>query len=313
MELASASVQIMNSESNRDVLLISPSLNRGKGGVENLMWRIRERSRHRFTVLTEDPPLESRDHSMKVTRLEGAVQVTRFFLSHRHRFDVVYVSTAQIAHLLLAPWLLGTTTLIHAHGRDIFFDPSSLKTRVRALLSRFLIGEASRIFAVSEWTKEQILEAWGGAIEENVVGIPNGVDADRFQGGNGASIRDKYGITEEEFLLCTVARLDPRKGHRFVLEALPDLPNCTYLIVGAGSHGDRLRDMIAEKGLSDRVVMTGFIPDEQLPDVYDACDLFVMPSEHLEDSNNVEGFGISFLEANAAGKAVVGTDRKSVV
>lgn len=291
----------------RHVLLISPSFSFGKGGVENLMRRIRSESRHKFTVLTEDEARQPGDRSMQITRLRGAMRVTKFFLNHLHQYDAVYVSTARISHLLLFPWLVETATIIHAHGSDVFFDPSSWKTRLRFFLSRFLMSRVSRIIAVSEWTREQLLEEYDDQLEERVTLVPNGVDVERFRNGNGEGIREQFGIAEEEFLLCTVARLDPRKGHRFVLEALPDLPNCTYLIVGTGPHEDRLRKMIEKKNLKKRVVMAGFVSDDELPDVYDACDLFIMPSEHLEESNNVEGFGISFLEANAAGKAVIGT------
>ncbi len=260
-----------------------------------------------FTVLTQDPAPEPQDRSMQVTRLRGALQVTRFYLEHRHRYDVVYVSSGRIAHLLLIPWLIGTSTIVHAHGSDILFNPTSVKTYTRAFLSRLLLRRATRVIAVSQWTKSQIIDKSSNDTGRNVTVVPNGVSVKRFQEGDGREIREQFGITEKDFLLCTVARLDPRKGHRLVLQALNDLPNCKYLIVGAGPYENQLWRKIEENGLEERVIMAGFVPDKKLPDVYDACDLFVMPSEHLEESNNVEGFGISFLEANAAGKAVVGT------
>ncbi|WP_308201854.1 glycosyltransferase family 4 protein [Salinibacter ruber] len=289
------------------ILLISPSFARGKGGIENLMWRVRKKSRHMFTVLTQDPAPEPQDRSMQVTRLRGALQVTKFYLEHRHRYDAVYVSSGRIAHLLLIPWLIGTSTIVHAHGSDILFNPTSVKTYIRALLSRFLLRRATRVIAVSQWTKSQIIDESSNDTERSVTVVPNGVSVGKFQRKGEKKVRNKLGIIDEDFLLCTVARLDPRKGHRLILRALPDLPNCKYLIVGSGPYENQLRKIVRENDLEERVIMTGFVPDKRLPDVYDACDLFVMPSEHLEESNNVEGFGISFLEANAAGKAVVGT------
>src|SRR5262249_11834011 len=56
--------------------------------------------------------------------------------------------------------------------------------------------------------------------------------------------------------------------------------------------------------ISQRVTFVGFVPDQQLPDYYRLCDLFVMPNR--EQSNDLEGFGITFLEANATAKPVIG-------
>jgi phosphatidylinositol alpha-1,6-mannosyltransferase len=161
--------------------------------------------------------------------------------------------------------------------------------------------------------------------------VPNGVDVSRFRRDASANarsveetpaevplanappanaekhVRRKWEIAPDSFLLLTVARLDPRKGHRLVIDALQHLPDCTYLIAGTGTEKAQLQRRARQCGVSERVVFAGLVPDTALPRVYQACDLFVMPSEHVESTHNVEGFGISFLEANAAGKAVVGT------
>ena len=82
-----------------------------------------------------------------------------------------------------------------------------------------------------------------------------------------------------------------------------------YLIVGRGREEARLRELASELGLEDRVAFAGYVPDGDLPRYYRVCDLFVMPNRVTQGTaleGDIEGFGISFLEANACGKPVIG-------
>ena len=87
---------------------------------------------------------------------------------------------------------------------------------------------------------------------------------------------------------------------------LPELPDLHYLIVGKGPDEPRLRALTAELGIGAAVTFVGYVPDDQLPDFYNLCDLFVMPNRQEEEDGDIEGFGMIFMEASAAGKAVVG-------
>ena len=95
-----------------------------------------------------------------------------------------------------------------------------------------------------------------------------------------------------------------------VIRSLPILmervPDFIYLIVGDGPYRGVLEGVAKELGVSDRVIFTGKVPDEDIPDIHALSDVFVMPSrEHLEE-DSVEGFGMVFLEANACNKPVIG-------
>ena len=65
-------------------------------------------------------------------------------------------------------------------------------------------------------------------------------------------------------------------------------------------------ELAIKRGVEDRVVFIGYVPDEDLPKYYALCDLFILPSKELKADGEVEGFGIAFLEANACGKPVIG-------
>lgn len=103
--------------------------------------------------------------------------------------------------------------------------------------------------------------------------------------------------------LLTVARLVERKGHLKVLEAMAKLPQSTYHIVGDGPMLNEINLKIKELGLRDRVTISRYISDEELPDVYRHADVFVMPT--LKTATDREGFGIVYLEAQLFGLPVI--------
>jgi glycosyltransferase involved in cell wall biosynthesis len=79
-----------------------------------------------------------------------------------------------------------------------------------------------------------------------------------------------------------------------------------YMIVGKGDDRPRIEQLIREYQLQDCVTLAGFIPDAELCDYYNLCDVFVMPSK-------LEGFGIVYLEALACGKPTMGGDRDGAI
>ena len=79
-----------------------------------------------------------------------------------------------------------------------------------------------------------------------------------------------------------------------------EIPNIAYLIVGDGDDRQRLEAKARSRGIDDRVVFAGFIPEAEKADHYRLADAFVMPGRG-------EGFGFVFLEALACGIPVVGS------
>jgi phosphatidylinositol alpha-1,6-mannosyltransferase len=107
-------------------------------------------------------------------------------------------------------------------------------------------------------------------------------------------------------LLLTVSRIsieEGYKGHDRVLAVMPDLlqsvPDLVYVIAGDGSGRELLQKFAREQGLENNVKFIGRVSDADLPDLYRAAEVFIMPSTG-------EGFGISFLEAMRSGVTVVG-------
>jgi glycosyltransferase involved in cell wall biosynthesis len=99
-------------------------------------------------------------------------------------------------------------------------------------------------------------------------------------------------------IVLTVARLDAQKGHKFLLDAITQIPDAHFLLAGEGAEQAGLQAQARELGIGDRLSFLGYRSD--VPDLLASCDLFVLPSLY-------EGFPLSVLEAMAAGKPVVAT------
>jgi len=109
-----------------------------------------------------------------------------------------------------------------------------------------------------------------------------------------------------------VSRLVPRKGQDTLIRAWPEVlaavPDALLLIVGGGRYRAALERLAARAGVAGAVVFTGPVPWPELPAYYDAGDVFAMPCRTRRHGLDVEGLGIVYLEASAAGLPVIGGD-----
>jgi phosphatidyl-myo-inositol dimannoside synthase len=107
--------------------------------------------------------------------------------------------------------------------------------------------------------------------------------------------------------LLTVARLTPHKGIDTGLRVLAELrdsyPDLGYLVVGFGNQLEELQTMARHLGVADRVRFLTQVPDSDLPALYNCAEIYLGLSRATE--RNVEGFGISLVEAGACGIPVV--------
>lgn len=132
--------------------------------------------------------------------------------------------------------------------------------------------------------------------------IPGGLDADRFSPGPGVEHPIARGADP---LLFTARRLVPRTGVAELVRAMPEvvraLPQARLAIAGEGPLSCEVERLVAELSLTDVVFLLGRVSDRDLVRWYRAAALFVLPTQELE------GFGISTIEALACGTPVVGT------
>lgn len=175
------------------------------------------------------------------------------------------------------------------------------------------LRHADRILAVSHYTRDRLL-AEQNLDPQKVSLLPNTFDATRFKiAPKSSGLLARYRLNPNTKIILTVARLDSSeryKGYDKILTALPlvlnSIPNLHYLLVGTGNDRPRVETLINTLNLQHFVTLAGFIPDEELVDYYNLCDVFAMPSKG-------EGFGIVYLEALACGKPVIGGNRDGAI
>jgi glycosyltransferase involved in cell wall biosynthesis len=115
----------------------------------------------------------------------------------------------------------------------------------------------------------------------------------------------RHAISPSKKIILTVARFaasEKYKGYDQIIRALPKIlaaiPHAHYVLVGEGQDRSRIEQLISSLGVSKSVTLPGSVTDAELPDYYNLCDVFAMPSKG-------EGFGIVYLEALSCGKPVL--------
>jgi glycosyltransferase involved in cell wall biosynthesis len=139
--------------------------------------------------------------------------------------------------------------------------------------------------------------------------IPTGVDVEHFAAGDREKLRKH--IAPGEHIVLFVGRLVEKKGVDDLITAFSLLSahlraNTWLWIVGDGEQAAHLRALASQRGVMERTVFWGKVPNPNLVDYYAAADLFVGPSV-VADSGDTEGQGVVFLEAFAAQLCVLAT------
>lgn len=204
---------------------------------------------------------------------------------------------------LLLKRILQIPYLAYCHGEISQTD----RYRYQPLIRNRIYREANAVVVNSEYTRQTLLEI--GISDKRIHKISPGVDLEQFQPRPvDPDLVREFGLQNKTVLL-TVGRLVSRKNHATMIRAVArifrEVPLLKYLIVGEGPEEAALRTLAKEQGVGDVITFVGKVPQKQLPDFYNLCDLFALPN-CKDSSGDVEGFGMVFLEANACGKPVVG-------
>ncbi len=172
---------------------------------------------------------------------------------------------------------------------------------------RLNLQAAARIFVVSD-VERQNLEARGVAAEKIVVN-PNGVDADVFRPGiGGADVRKGLGIADDEVVAGFVGTFGPWHGVIQLAEAIRAIPAnlpVRFLLVGSGSLHGEVERIVEAEAPSRRVIFTGAVAHERVPQLLDACDMLVSPHVPLADGSDFFGSPTKVFEYMAMGKGIV--------
>jgi len=205
--------------------------------------------------------------------------------------------------------------IVHCHSRrgaDILGGLAASFADVPAVVSRRVDNTELRLVAALRYRPFRKIIAISLAIadelrdrgveDERLTVIRSAVDTAQFEARvDDAGFRREFGLRDDDFVMLAAGQLIPRKGHRYLLEAVGKLrdshPRLRLLIFGEGYLGNQLRAQAASLGLGGVVQFPGFRDD--LDDWLTGFDLFVHPAL-------AEGLGVAALKAAAAGMPVAG-------
>jgi len=215
----------------------------------------------------------------------------------RERYDVVHFHTSR-AHSM-APLARGFARALVVTRR--------MDYRPNRVFAPYLFNRAvDGVVAISGGVADSLAAA--GVDRERVTVVPSGVDCDRFRPPTAeerVQARIALGISYGEFVISAVGALEPRKGHRYLIEAIGALASTApsvkvkCLIAGHGSIRGALQREIAQVRCTERIRLLGRIDDPR--ELLWASDVFAMPSLK-------EGLGVAALEAMASALPVVASD-----
>jgi glycosyltransferase involved in cell wall biosynthesis len=207
-----------------------------------------------------------------------------------------------------APLACPVPVVVSVHDVSFLEHPEYF-SRARAwqlqLTVRQTVRRAAKVLTCTEFSRASILRAYGDLEEDKVVAVPLAA-ATCFRPvareAAAAVVRERFGISAP--FLLSVGDLQPRKNHSGLIRAFAELlrswPQFPHTLVLAGKetwYAERVRETARASGVAGRIRFLGFVSDEDLLQLYNACDVFVFPTFY-------EGFGLPALEAMACGRAV---------
>jgi|CZKE01.1.fsa_nt_gi glycosyltransferase involved in cell wall biosynthesis len=208
-----------------------------------------------------------------------------------------------------APVGCPTPVVVSVHDVSFLEHPEYF-TRDRALQLRWTVRRtvrrAAKVLTGCEFSKQSILRAYSELDEKKVVVVPYAA-APEFRPlpreAAQAAVLDRFSVSGP--FILTVGDLQPRKNQIGLIRAFARLvrayPQIKHKLALAGKDtwfAGRVREAARQSGVADRIHFFGFVSDDDLLRLYNACDLFAFPSFY-------EGFGLPALEAMACGRAVV--------
>ncbi|HUQ74167.1 MAG TPA: glycosyltransferase family 4 protein [Burkholderiales bacterium] len=171
----------------------------------------------------------------------------------------------------------------------------------RNAFSRWLYARPARIVTTGVALRRDLI-ASTGVPPERVDSVPTGADPARYKPGDRSAARASVGLPADKMLIGIVATLRSWKGHRYLVEALPE--NATLVVVGDGPQREALQGRAAELGVLPRVIFAGNQRD--VVPWLQALDVFALPSYANE------GVPQALLQAMLTGLPCVTTEVGSI-
>jgi glycosyltransferase involved in cell wall biosynthesis len=186
----------------------------------------------------------------------------------------------------------GKPLVVHVHATEFDRTGGNSTNQYVYDIERSGMEFADRIAAVSYFTKQKIMEHYGIPGDKISV-VHNAVDFGDMK---------KFDIKNQDKVVLFLGRLTLQKGPDYFIEAAKKVldfdPDVKFIIAGTGDMEARMIDRVAQLGIGNKVLFSGFLSGKDVDKAYQAADLYVMPSVS-------EPFGITPLEALRNGVPVI--------
>ena len=275
------------------------------GGIENLIENLSVELSKTYKVLVladkhnklSDEINDTKyNHNLDIKRISGIK-----FLRKRKKLSELkkILSSKKITYVIGDSWksfeltidiinALSIPSICLAHGNELIFNNESKKFRVLSTLNKL-----THIVSNSNFTLNLLKDI--GITNQNITCIYPGA-------------QNTIELNEEIIpningnpVITTLARLEQRKGHSYILSAVAklkkDYPSILYVIAGSGVELENLKRKTIELNINKNVIFLGDINNNQKKYLFKKTNLMVMPTLDESKKNSIEGFGIAYLEA----------------
>lgn len=249
-------------------------------------------------------PLERGDESVTkrefvtIYRINKKLSVFQIFrLIGKIRPDIIHVHAPNIfsCSAIVASKFSKIPIIATVHRAEIDKLGNPMFFFRKHVLARF-----NKIIAVSNYTKSLALKA--GVDEKKIIVAYNSCDESFFYNADKIAARFRQNIPIDRKIVLFVGNLIKLKGVYTLIESIRILkstvPKLLLLVIGQGEERERLESMVGRYHLENNIKFLGWLPQKDLPDIYNAADVFVLPSI-------TEGHSIALLEAMSVGLPIV--------
>ena len=213
------------------------------------------------------------------------------------RYDVIHYHAEGSCAMLWLPKLFGIHTVATIHGLDWQRSKwGGFATKYLKFGEKMAAKKADQVIVLSKNMQRYFKENYG----RDTVYIPNGLTMPTRR--EAKLITDKFHLQYGEYILF-LARIVPEKGVHYLIDAYEQIKTDKKLVIAGGaSHtSEYFEEIKARVKDNPNIIMTGFVQDELLEELYSNCCLYVLPSD-------VEGMPISLLEAMGYGRRCLVSD-----
>ena len=230
--------------------------------------------------------------------------------------DIVHTHASKAGALgRLAAHKMGVKVIIHTfHGHVFHSYFGRLKTEFYKFIERRLAKKSSKIIAISEIQKQELVDKYKICTEEQTEVIPLGFDLSRFQTDQQVkrtNFRNEWNINKDEIAIGIIGRLVPIKDHHFFIDVIHEITlknnkEVRFFIIGDGEYKENIVNYIKEKNLSytqekgqkSLITFTSWIKNIDVANA--GLDIICLCSKN-------EGTPVSLIEAQSSQKPIVST------